>query len=294
MEAGYDWKRLKFQRPAFHPDDLRLVGDMLSDPVTRAIRNDAFGFEGPDWSEGRLALVSLGEILSNALAMAIRRGALSFQEPPDWSEGLSDMYRVFGLDCRQHQRHHLFRAEPVDWGEKVEFTEPQFTKGLAHFLHVPERETRIRRVHALLKALGVETEPGIELPKEGREAVVTPEYTFGKHTKKRIDLLIDWTDSSKRIIVAVEAKLDHNVTKGQLAAYRKHCRSKFNDKNEYPLFRVVSRKPTKNIRKSLTDNKDWRWIAWRGLLIAHERALSDDYDDDAYSQFRRTLWERTG
>ena len=211
-EAISGWKRLDFQRPAFDPADLRLVGDMLSDPVTRAIGNDAFRFREPLWSEGRPALVSLGESLSNALAMAIRRGTLSFQEPPDWSGGSSAMCRVFGLD----RRHHLFRAEPIVWAQ---FTEPQFTKGFAHFLGVPEREKRIWRTRSLLKALGA-----AELSKDMSEVEVTPEaLTSGN---KRIDLLIEWKDSSETCYAAaIEAKLGHHVTSGQLPAYRGHLQN---------------------------------------------------------------------
>ena len=84
LEAACDWNRLEFQRPAFHPADLRLVGDLLSDPVTRAIGNGAFRFREPIWSEGRRSvLIGLGEKLSDALVVAIKKVALSFQEPPD-------------------------------------------------------------------------------------------------------------------------------------------------------------------------------------------------------------------
>lgn len=279
-EATCDWNRLEFQRPAFHSADLRLAGDMLSDPVTRAIGNDAFRFREPIWSEGRPALASLGEALSNALAMALRRDALSFQEPPDWSGGSSSMYSVFGLD----RRHHLFRAEPIVWAQ---FTEPQFTKGFAHFLGVPEREKRIWRTRALLKALGA-----AELGKNMSEVEVTPEaLTSGN---KRIDLLIEWKDSSeRRCAAAIEAKLGHHVTSGQLPAYRGHLQ---NVPQERRLLIVISPRFSADVRDALQRqrSREWRWMAWRDLLIAHERALSGEYDDDAYRQFRRTLWDQAG
>ena len=282
-EEACGWKRLDFQRPAFHPADLRRVGDLLSDPVTRAIGNDAFRFREPIWSEGRPALVSLGETLSNALAMAIRREALSFQEPPDWSGGWSAMCRVFGLD----RRHHLFRAEPINWGPQVKFTEPQFTKGFAHFLGVPERKKRIWRTCALLKALGA-----AELGKDMCKVEVTPEaLTSGN---KRIDLLIEWKDSSeRRCAAAIEAKLGHHVTSGQLPAYRGHLQ---NVPQERRLLIVISPRFNADVRDALQRQRsgEWRWMAWRDLLIAHERALSGEYDDDAYRQFRRTLWDQAG
>ena len=260
--------------------DLRLVGDMPSDPVTRAIRKGVLPFqEPPDWPEEHSsALASLGETLSNVLAMAIRRGGLSFQEPPDWSEGLSAMCRVFGLN----RRHHLFRAEPIVWAQ---FTEPQFTKGFAYFLGVPEWTKRIERTRALLKALGA-----AELGEDMSEVEVTAEaLTF---RNKRIDLLIEWKDSSGSRYAAIEAKIGADATSGQLSAYRKGLQERWPE--HQPLLIVVSPKITAKIHNALQDNEEWRWTAWRDLLIAHERALSGEYDDDAYRQFRRTLWDQAG
>ena len=257
---------------------------MCDHPVTRALRSGAFRFRGPIWSEKRrLALVSLGETLSDALTMAIRTEALSFQEKPDWYRGLSAMYWVFGLD----RRHHLFRVEPIGWG--VKFHESQFTKGFAHFLGVPERAARIGRTRALLKALGA-----AELISKGMSEVkVTAEaLTSGN---KRIDLLIEWKDSSgEPYAAAIEAKLGHHVASGQLPAYREHLQKKV--PQERRLLIVVSPRLGADTRAALDRQRkgEWRWIAWRDLLIAHERALSGGYDDDAYRQFRRTLWEQAG
>ena len=60
---------------------------MLSDPLARAIRSNPLAFREPIWSEGRPALVLLGEKLFGALTTAIRKGALSFVETLDWSQG---------------------------------------------------------------------------------------------------------------------------------------------------------------------------------------------------------------
>ena len=285
-EEACGWKRLDFQRPAFHPADLRRVGDLLSDPVTRAIGNDAFRFREPIWSKGRPALVFLGETLSNALAMAIRREAISFQEPPDWSGGWSAMCRVFGLD----RQHHLFRADPIDWG--VRFLERQFTEGFAHFLDVPERKTRIGRNRALLKALGA-AELGKDMLKVDVDVMPEEPPSGNKDTdRRRIDLLIEWKDSSGSRYAAIEAKIGADATSCQLSAYRKGLQKRWPEHR--PLLVVVSPKITAKIRNALQDNEEWRWMAWRDLLIAHERALSGEYDDDAYRQFRRTLWDQTG
>ena len=158
-----------FQAPAFHSADLRMVGGLLSDPVTRAIRQGALGFQEPAWPEGHSALVFVGEKLSGALTVVIRGDALSFPDPPDWSSGSSDIIRrVFGVD----RKHHLFFAKPIAWAT---FTEPQFTKGFAHFLDVPKQIVRIERTRALLKALGVETAMKVDLGKEMTKIYVAAE-----------------------------------------------------------------------------------------------------------------------
>ena len=46
-----DWSASEFQRPAFRPADLRLIGDMYADPVTKAVRNDVLAFGAPVWSD---------------------------------------------------------------------------------------------------------------------------------------------------------------------------------------------------------------------------------------------------
>ena len=211
--------------------------------------------------------------------VAIRQDALRFVEMLHWSEGLSAMERVFALErCSR-----LFRAErSVPWAT---FTEPQLTKGFAHFLNAPESVTRIARVRALLKSLGA-----AELGNDMSDVTVTAEAPIAGN--KRIDLLIEWTDSAnERYAVAIEAKLGHVVTSGQLPAYRVHLR---NVAKECRLLAVVSPHLSDRTAGALRRNREWRWAAWRDLLLAHERALSADSDDEAYLRFRRTLWDQTG
>ena len=280
LETGQSWRPSEFQRPAFRTADLRLVGDMCSDPLTKAIRNDVLAFRMPVWSDdARQVLVLFGERWSDALAVAIRKGTLRFVETPDWSQGFLAVESTFALK----RRLHLFRAEPsVTWAT---FSERQLTKGFAHFLNAPEPVERIERVRALLKALGA-----AELGDDMREVTATAEaLTSGN---KRIDLLIEWQDSSEQhYAAAIEAKLGHHVTSGQLPAYHNHLRTIAKERR---LLVVVSPRLTSRTDRSLQRNRDWRGIMWRDLLIGHERSLKDDYDDAAYVQFRKTLWDHTG
>lgn len=266
--------------PAFRTADLRLVGDMCSHPLTRAIRNCLLSFHAPVWSEDTgEVLAGLGDARSDAVAVVIRRNALRFAVAPDWSSGVEALESVFALK----RLPHLFRAEPsVSWAK---FTEPQLTKGFARFLDDPEPITRIERVRALLKALGA-----AELGDDMTQVTVTAEAPASGN--RRIDLLIEWRDSSdRRYAAAIEAKLGHHVTSGQLPAYRDRLRKIAKRRR---LLVVVAPGLTGRTERSLRRNRDWRWTAWRDLLIAYERALPADFDDAEYLRFRRTLWDQTG
>ena len=270
----------EFPGKPFDPADLRLFADLRSDPLTRAIRNNVLGFLSPAWSdEGRQVLGVMGEGRSDAVSVAIRKGNLRFVETLDWSGGVLALKSAFTLN----RRLHLFRSQPsVNWAT---FTEPQLTKGFAHFLNAHDPTARTERVRALLKSLGA-----AQLSSDISDVKVTAEAaTTGN---KRIDLLIEWQDSLERsFAVAIEAKLGHHVTTGQLSAYRNHLRKIPNERRRLV---VVSPRRTGHTDRSLQRNRDWRWMAWHDLLVAHERSLRDDHDDRAYLQFRRTLWDQTG
>ena len=209
----------------------------------------------------------------------MRKGTLPFADTLDWSAGLLALKNAFALK----RRPSLFAAEPsLTW---VTFTEPQLTKGFAHFLNEYGDVKKTERVRALLKAVGA-----AELSKDISEVAVTAEALISK--SKRIDLLIEWKDSAEQdYAVAIEAKLDHHVTSGQLPAYRQHLRKIAKERR---LLVIVSPQLTSQIDKSLGRNRDWRWTRWHDLLVTHERALPVESDDDAYLQFRRILWDHTG
>ena len=274
------WSALEFRRPAFRPVDLRLMGDICADPLTKAVRTDVLTFGAPIWFDAihQLPVLVAAGWSSDALKLAIRQGVLRFAETLDWSVGFSALESALALK----RDPHLFRVKPsVAWAT---FTEPQLTKGIALFLNSPERVTRIARVRALLKGLGA-----AELGNDMSEVMVTAEALTSRN--KRIDLLIEWNDSSKKRYAAViEAKLGHDVTSGQLTAYRTHL---WKIAKERRLLAVVSPRPSRSITRALQRNRDWRWMAWRDLLVAHERALPVDCDDEGYLQFRRILWDHT-
>ena len=117
--------------------------------------------------------------------------------------------------------------------------------------------------------------------------------------------MIKWTDASGRKRGAViEAKFEARVNPGTLPAYRTCLRRIEKDyrrevpsnQQERPLLFLVSPLRDAGITRALRRNwsQDWRWMSWRSLLLAYDRSLNPDHDDDAFRQFRRTLWDRAG
>ena len=280
-------------RPAFRRDALCTLGAYLHHPVTRAIRDDALRFDPPDWAGGRAALSRLASLLSSALIRVITDRNLPFERSPSWDCVRPALDRVFGIDLA----HHFLHAAPLEW---LRPTEPQVTKGFAHFLDAGGHTTRIGRIRALLRALGSDSgDPDSVL----LETKVTPEASANK--KRRIDLLIEWTDaSSRKRGTVIEAKFDHRVVPGTLSAYRARLKRLESDyRSEVPpnererlLLFLVSRLRDAEITRALRRQwgRDWRWMSWRSLLLAYDRNLDPDHDDDAFRQFRRIVWDRAG
>ena len=235
-------------------------------------------FASPNFDSTSLRLVS--EQLADALTRSMRRGLLPLQPPPDWARACPAIDAAFGTDLS----HHLFRAEPISW---VSLTEPQITSGFAQFLRTPNRRLRLARTRPLLTALGV------DLGEAVHDIEVQDEVVTAGRRKRRIDLLVRWADPpSTPHAVVVEAKLGGGSFKrGTLRAYRRHLTS-LGIAQEHTQLRIVSSKFSNNIRRALRDNPNWRWLPWRDLLLAYDRALCGGADDDDFRQFRRTAWER--
>ncbi|MDE0408284.1 MAG: hypothetical protein OXN81_10530 [Alphaproteobacteria bacterium] len=202
------------------------------------------------------------------------------------------MEGVFGF----HRAHHFFHAAPLGWVTRVWLTEPQVTKAMAYFLHSEDPVARGGRVQALLSALGSRMEGA-----PGKAGVTAEAPVVG--TQRRIDLLVEWQDGGGFDRAAViEAKFGHGVTKGQLKTYRRHlCRverryrsAESVEEPEPELLFVVSTDYRKSDSRALAENKFWRWRSWRSLLLAYDRFLNPQHDNEAFRQFRRTLWDRAG
>ena len=198
------------------------------------------------------------------------------------------MASVFGF----HLPHHLFYTAPVTW---VTMTEPQATKAFAQFLDTGDRTLRSERIKAFLRALGYRRDEGNEHLRAPR---AKPEASAGR--QQRIDLLLEWQDADGfRRGAVVEAKFEYRILSRTLSKYRRHLlqieKSYWDGRREErPLLFVVTPWLRQHDENALRQNKDWRWISWRSLLLAFDRALDEKHDDDEFRQFRRTLWDRGG
>ncbi len=290
-----DWQLGLRPPEPFDPSPLQRHGDRLAGPVAYALRRGEPGFAPPDWPPGRDALRRFSGTLSGALFRAVQERLLRARQLPDWRRARQAMACVFGF----RDVHHFFHAAPLGWVTRVWLTEPQVTKAIAHFLHSEDRVTRGGRIRALLTALGGHpegTEGGLGIARATAEAPVAG-------TRQRIDLLIEWQDGEGfDRAAAIEAKFGHGVTAGQLPAYRRHLlrverqyrRAEHVGEPESPLLFVVSSGYRKSDDRALARNRDWRWKSWRALLLAYDRFLEPQHDDETFRQFRRTLWDRAG
>ena len=173
-------------------------------PVTRAIRDDALRLDPPDWTAGHAALGRLASLLSGALIRVITDRSLPSSPRRAGDRARPALDRVFGINLA----HHFLHAAPLEWLQAARLTEPQVTKGLAHFLNADGRATRTERIRALLRTLGSEPEKPTAASGKVR---VTPEAPANG---RRIDLLIEWTDASNHNRGAIiEAKFEHHVTR---------------------------------------------------------------------------------
>lgn len=276
----------------FDAGPLRRHGDRLAGPVVHALRCGKPDFAPPDWQPGRDALRGFSVLLSGAFGRAVQDRLLRVRQLPGWRQARQAIEDVFGFS----HAHHFFHAAPLGWVTWVWLTEPQVTKAIAHLLHSEDPVTRGGRVQALLSALGSRME-GVP----GKAGVTAEALVAGQ--QQRMDLLVEWQDRQGFDRAAViEAKFGHGVTAGQLPTYRGHLlrverryrRAEHHGELEAPLLFIVSSGYRKGDARALARNRDWRWKSWRSLLLAYDRFLDPQHDDEDFRRFRRTLWDRAG
>lgn len=188
---------------------------------------------------------------------------------------------VFG---NNGHKGHAFSAAPLNWGFVL--TEPQVTRGLAHFLNAANTA---RRRRAFLTALGVAVQAD-DSGLSGGE--VKTEVATGNDG--RIDLLMTWREEQATHGIVIEAKFGHYISHRQLPKYRTHIVYKMKIKNT--LFFVLGLKRRKTDDKIFRRNKNWKYMTWRAVMHRFEVALSRESGGDSdpeFARFRRTVWSIT-
>ncbi len=279
-------------RVPFDADPLRRHGDRLADCVAQALRCGKPDFAPPDWQPGRDALRRFSVLYSGAFARNVQDRLLHVRQLPDWRQVRQAMEGTFGF----HHGYHFFHAAPLGWVSQAKLTEPQVTKAIAYFLQSEDPVTREGRIRALLSALGGRLEDGLVKARATDQAPVAG-------TRKSMDLFVEWQDIRGFDRAAViEAKFGHGITKDQLKTYRCHLRrverryrrAERDGGSEPELLFVVSPRYRKSDARALAKYKNWRWKSWRSLLLAYDRFLDPQHDDEEFRRFRRTLWDRAG
>jgi hypothetical protein len=182
--------------------------------------------------------------------------------------------------------------------------EPQITSILQHFLDTKTAgQTGINRCRAFLSALfrasGTNREE-IELfglsgeggQLEMLEVVSEENFTHAK-SRRSIDLLIKWRVHGKPRLVAIENKLGHHITTGQLPSYKKKLLKDISNKEEWIALFVIAPEFSGPNAIAMRRNKKWRAVTWWGFMRHWEQALTEqnflDKDMD-FPRLRRSLW----
>lgn len=187
------------------------------------------------------------------------------------------LHAIFATD----RPDHAFQQEPLRWGFGL--TEPMATKTLARLLSAGYGEMRARRILAFMQAIG--------LP-EGCASLQALERCRIVAEQDRIDLKLVWTDDAGQdVVVIIEAKFGHKITKGQLSDYWAAVK------------RTHKRPPLASILLTLDDsackalkNKqraNWKQVDWRAFCLRFERLRPIEHDA-ALQMFLMTLWHRSG
>jgi hypothetical protein len=188
--------------------------------------------------------------------------------------------RFHGLD----DPSHCFHVDPIRWFRP---TEPQVTCGLQRFLSEGGSELTLSFLRAL--------DPTLSWPERLDGVTVEAEVPC---ERGRIDLLISGKAAEVTWGAVVEAKFGHNIRRNPLPDYAQHAAKLGMQFRPIPgeggtsVLIVLGQRNESATRARLRRNKRWSFLNWHSFLRRWERELTRLSDDDAFRQFRRTIWER--
>lgn len=196
--------------------------------------------------------------------------------PPLWDNSREALQETFGLKRRDH-----FLSLPR--GVFPSLREPQITKAICNLLTGTPSRT-LRRCQALFDALG-----GASAPRLKQVTQVTAD------DRTRMDLAIHAVDENgMSCCLVLEAKLESELSDTQLKKYRKILLKTYSEKRQRHLWVVAPLKTARTTRvMGRSINSEWKFVSWRRLLLAWQRALDDDGQPEAAGLFNE-IWSRIG
>ena len=216
------------------------------------------------WSLARYQNAKDSALISGTTLLA----GVPWKVSPDWRPTI-DLFKLSRSD-------HAFATSPLGWGFRL--TEPQITRTIAHLLDKGPPDIRAERTAAFLQALGIQ----IGNLKTLQDCRIIAE-------EDRIDLKIVWDDG----VLAIECKLGHHVTKGQLERYRKAVSSRHPKQSEHFQHHFVllalNEKALGPLKKP--DRARWTYHSWKSFWFLFERSRPQE-NDLMLSMFQMTLWDR--
>lgn len=189
---------------------------------------------------------------------------------------------------------HCFDVPPHAWAK---FHEPQITAGLVHFLNAGSGDRQLSRALAFYDAAcsctgrsftPIAAADVVDFDAIAEEPTATKREKRGRKRVQsgKLDVLVHFElADGARCGVALEAKFDHSLSKGQLEKYLKHLEAKRRWNLDKSALILVARRPA-----SLGPKSGWLAVTWWQFLTRFERAIAD-HDDDEFKRFRRTIWE---
>lgn len=244
----------------------------------------------PPWDE--IPLKEYGKKIQDAFSKGIKKLAsmkITSVQPIEFGFGTPGLY---GPDTQMHAFCHH------DYQKGFRLQEPQLTGAMKYLLSpsTAGREVGVMRCRAFVKSLfrasGLADEmEAFDLPSMDGTLKVTAE-------ENRIDLLFQWSTADKSLrLVAVEVKLGHTVTSGQLPRYKGIVEKKGRSEGSCSKLFVLARHFDGINAKKLKLNKKWAPVTWWGLLRHWELELklalanSDMKDENKdFPCLRRAMW----
>jgi hypothetical protein len=164
-------------------------------------------------------------------------------------------------------------------------TEPQITQGLMYFLDPSKqgyagKQRFVLFLHTLLRHTVYEhLLENLDL----KTIIVHRVKSELAIKKKRADIFLEWENNGQHFGVLIEAKFSHQVTSGQLPAYKQYLHKDFKDRCALILLTLKGNRSRRN--------RDWQPKSWFSLMTQWEKELMND-NDTGFAVLRQLIWNK--